>query len=69
MEHYPSSRVCFPPERGEGCGEREIRGVGRGLTTTLSPNPFLHFINQKREILGFGEGRRGREIYHFLPYP
>lgn len=47
-------------------GERDIWGVGRGLTTTLSQIPFLHFTNRKREIFGFGEGR---EIDHFLPCP
>lgn len=46
-----------------------MRGVGGGPTTALSQIPFFHFTNQKRETLGFGEEKRGREIDHFLPYP
>lgn len=65
----PIFQGLLPLDWGEGCGERDIWGVGGGPTTTLSQIPFFHFTNQKRETFGFGEGKRGREIDHFLPYP
>lgn len=66
-EHYPFFWICFLPDGGEGCGERDIRGVGRGLTTTLSPNSLLALHEPKKGNLWIWVGKKGKRNRPFPP--